>query len=287
MARSPLISAADLAAALQTGTPPLLLDASFDLANPAACETAYASDGHLPGALYVHLDRDLSSTKTGQNGRHPLPIREAFAHTVAQWGVRPGVAVVTYDGQGGPYAARLWWMLRWLGHAEVAVLDGGSAAWRAAGGAWVREVPSPKAAPVAYAAGPAGMPVTLADGLLARLDDLQSGAGLTLLDARAAERFRGEVEPLDPVAGHIPGAKNRFFKDNLGPDGCFLPAEALRAAFQARGADRGTVVHQCGSGVTACHNLLAMEVAGLPGSHLYPGSWSEWCADPTRPVARG
>ncbi|EHR73606.1 rhodanese-related sulfurtransferase [Burkholderiales bacterium JOSHI_001] len=287
MSHPSLIAATELMALQQSGQPLVLLDCSFDLADPGAGEDGYQHGGHIPGACYAHLDNDLSSAKTGLNGRHPLPSREAFAHTAARWGVQPGVQVVAYDGQGGPYAARAWWMLRWLGHADVAVLDGGSAAWRAAGGAWVRERPVPQAAAAAYGGGPAAMPVTLATDLMARLPDLQAGSGLTLLDARAAERFRGEVEPLDPVAGRIPGARNRFFKDNLGADGRFLPAEQLRAAFLALGADTGTVVHQCGSGVTACHNLLAMEVAGLPGSHLYPGSWSEWCADPTRPVARG
>jgi thiosulfate/3-mercaptopyruvate sulfurtransferase len=288
MLHDTLISASDLMALLRAGQPPLVvLDCSFDLADPAAGEDGYLHGGHLPGALYAHLDRDLSSAKTGTNGRHPLPRRDVFAQTVAGWGVQPGVQVVACDSQGGPYAARAWWMLRWLGHRAVAVLDGGNSAWRAAGGAWVRDLPAPRPVPVVYATGAAAMPVTPAEALVARLDDLQAGRGLSVLDARAAERFRGEVEPLDPVAGRIPGAKNRFFKDNLGPDGRFLPAAQLRAAFQALGADAGTVVHQCGSGVTACHNLLAMEAAGLPGSHLYPGSWSEWCADPARPVARG
>lgn len=279
---TPLLPATELQALLAACGPCVLLDCSFDLADTDAGEDAWRHGGHLPGAHYAHLDRDLSAAKTGTNGRHPLPTREAFAHTVARWGVAPGVPVVAYDAQGGPYAARAWWMLRWLGHAEVAVLDGGAAAWRAGGGAWVRDavVPVEGAAPYPLAAQP-GMPSVDAAQLLAGL-----GRGV-LLDARATERFAGEVEPLDPVAGHVPGALNRFFKDNLVADGRFRPAAELRAVFEALGATGGGVVHLCGSGVTACHNLLAMEAAGLHGSVLYPGSWSEWCASPARPVAHG
>jgi len=278
-----LIAAESLRALLARNAPLVLLDCGFDLADVQAGTRAYAS-GHLPGALYAHLDSDLSAAKSGRNGRHPLPSREAFAATVARWGVRAGVPVVCYDDQGGAYAARAWWMLRWIGHAEVAVLDGGRAAWLAAGGAI--ETTTPRApeegvAPYPLNQASISMPTVEADRLLASL------GRLTVLDARAGERFRGEVEPLDPVAGHIPGARNRFFKDNLGADGRFRPVAELRAAFAAFGTDPTRVVHHCGSGVTACHNLLAMEHAGLGGSALYPGSWSEWCADPERPVARG
>ena len=188
--------------------------------------------------------------------------------------------MVAMDRQGGPYAARLWWLLRWLGHDAVAVLDGGLAAWRAAGGELSSAAAAVSACPPYPAAG-ASMPTVDADTLLGTL------GRRAILDARAGERFRGEVEPLDPVAGHIPGAHQRFFKDNLGNDGCFKPVAALRDAFAAWAAAPQQLVHQCGSGVTACHNLLAMEHAGLSGSALYPGSWSEWCADPSRPVARG
>jgi thiosulfate/3-mercaptopyruvate sulfurtransferase len=275
----PVISAAELQALLASASPSVLLDCSFDLVDPTAGERAFAA-GHLPGALYVHLDRDLSGPKTGRNGRHPLPERQALAGRAAAWGVAPGVQVVCYDSQGMPYAARAWWLLRWLGHDAVAVLDGGPAAWVAAGGALSREVVTPRPASPYPVLAPA-MPSVSAAELLAQLGQR------AVLDARAGERFRGEVEPLDPVAGHIPGALNRFFKDNLQADGRFRPAAALRAEFEALHAAPAGLVHQCGSGVTACHNLLAMEHAGLPGSALYPGSWSEWCADAARPVARG
>ncbi|HEX6722503.1 MAG TPA: sulfurtransferase [Burkholderiaceae bacterium] len=274
-----LISVDALRALQQRGERVVLLDCGFDLVDTAAGARAHAR-GHLPGAFHADLDRDLSSAKTGRNGRHPLPTRETFARTVAAWGVRPGVAVVCYDDQGGAYAARAWWMLRWLGHDEVAVLDGGKGAWVAAGGALETATPALQSAAAPYPLGAASMPTVQADQLLAQTSH-------TIVDARSAERFRGEVEPLDPVAGHIPGARNRFHKDNIAGDGRFKPAAELRAAFQSLQSDATRVVHQCGSGVTACHNLLAMEHAGLKGSALYPGSWSEWCADPSRPVAKG
>jgi thiosulfate/3-mercaptopyruvate sulfurtransferase len=276
-----LIDARDLMALLQSApaAPVILLDCGFDLTDPQAGARAFAA-GHLPGARYVHLDDDLSATRSGRNGRHPLPTREAFAVRVGRWGVTPETPVVCYDGQGGPYAARAWWMLRWLGHDRVAVLDGGIEAWKAAGGMLDTRPTADRPAP-AYPLGAPAMPTVDADALLQQL------GRLTVVDARAGERFRGEVEPLDPVAGHIPGARHRFFKDNLAADGRFRPAAALRETFEALGTSPALVVHQCGSGVTACHNLLAMEHAGLEGSTLYPGSWSEWCADPSRPVARG
>lgn len=278
---SPLIGAAELRAQLTSGAAPVLVDCGFDLADPAAGERAWAAS-HLPGAFYLHLDRDLSGARTGRNGRHPLPARADFAATIGRLGIGAQTAVVAYDRQGGPYAARLWWLLRWLGHEAVAVLDGGLEAWVAAGGSL--EAVAPVARPAApYPERAAGLPLVDADALQAGLGSLR------LVDARAPERFRGDVEPLDPVAGHIPGALNRFFKDNLGADGRFKPAATLRTEFEALlGRDAAArTVHQCGSGVTACHNLLAMAQAGLGGSALYAGSWSEWCADPARPVARG
>ncbi len=279
MPASPLISPEALRQALADANPPLVLDCGFDLADTEAGARAYAA-GHIPGALYAHLDRDLSGPKTGRNGRHPLPTREAFADTLGRWGVTPQRAVVVYDAHGLPYASRAWWMLRWMGHAAVQVLDGGLAAWRAIGGP-MSTVTTPAQPAAPYPSGPSTMPTIGSDELLA------NAATWTVVDARNAERYRGEVEPLDPVAGRIPGALNRFFKDNLGPDGRLLPPDRLRAAFAALGAPADRIVHQCGSGVTACQNLLAMEVAGLAGSLLYPGSWSEWCSDPQRPVARG
>jgi thiosulfate/3-mercaptopyruvate sulfurtransferase len=278
MTYSTLISAAELQTLLAGSTPTLLLDCGFDLADPTAGERAYATS-HLPGARYVHLDRDLSSAKNGRNGRHPLPEFGQWAARAGRMGITPGVQVVCYDDQGGVYAARAWWMLRWLGHLPVAVLDGGRAAWRASGGALLDAAGPSTVAPPYPAPSPA-MATIDADALQQRLHDV------TLLDARAPERFRGEVEPLDPVAGHIPGARCRFFKNNLDEKGCFKPAEQLRREFIAFGMDKD-VVHQCGSGVTACHNLLAMAHAGLEVGRLYPGSWSEWCSDPARPVTRG
>ena len=277
---TPLVSAEQLIAARAAGATPLIVDCSFDLADTGAGERAFAQ-GHLPGAVYAHLDRELAGAKTGRNGRHPLPARADFAATLARLGVTPARAVVVYDAQGGMYAARAWWMLRWVGHRAVSVLDGGLGAWKAAGGALETGDVAPVAATTAY---------PVADSLVATVDAdalLKSLGRVTLLDARAGERYRGEVEPLDARAGHIPGARSRFFKDNLDAQGRFRPAAELRAAFTAFGAVPARVVHQCGSGVTACHNLLAMEVAGLSGSALYPGSWSEWSSDPARPVAVG
>lgn len=273
-----LISAAALRALPAS---PLLLDCSFDLADPAAGERDFAA-GHLPGALYVHLDRDLSGPKTGTNGRHPLRARAEYAAWMASTGIDATRDVVVYDRQAGMFAVRAWWILRWMGHTRVALLDGGLEAWVRAGGDLTQQVDVPR--PVAVATPPApAMPTTDAAALLAGLD------GTRLLDARAPERYRGDVEPLDRVAGHIPGARNRFFKDNLQADGTFKPAAQLQAEYRALlGSDSadGAVV-SCGSGVTACHDVLAMEVAGLGTATLYPGSWSEWSSDPARPVARG
>ncbi len=269
MTYTTLISAADL----RTLDNPLVLDCSFDLADTEAGQRAYAT-GHIPGAHYLHLDRDLSGPKTGSNGRHPLPDRETFAVLMRRLGLRAGRQVVCHDAQGGPYAARCWWMLRWLGHAEVAVLDG---PWDGE-----RTTAVPVATPTDWQPGAPLVGQIDAAALLKRLGNIR------LIDARAPERFRGEVEPLDKLPGHIPGASNRLFKNNLGADGRFKPAAELSAEFQALLAPHGAgaVVHQCGSGVTACHNLLAMAHAGLGDGLLYVGSWSEWSADPARPIAK-
>jgi len=274
-----LVDAATLAARL--GDPAwVVVDCRHDLANPAAGETAYAQ-GHIPGAVFLHLDRDLSGPKSGRNGRHPLPEVAALAATLERAGIGPGIQVVAYDDCGGMMAGRLWWLLRWLGHEAVALLDGGLPAWTAAGGALTAEVPSPAAR--TFTPAPRDWVLSAAEVL-----DGLGQPGRVIVDARAADRFRGENETIDPVGGHIPGARNRFFRDNLGADGRFKPAEQLRREWAATlaGFTPEAVVHQCGSGVSACHNLLAMEIAGLPGSRLYAGSWSEWCADPARPVER-
>lgn len=278
-----LISAANLHERLAAAPGSVLVfDCRFDLVDPAIGEAAYAA-GHIPGAQYLHLDRDLSGAKTGKNGRHPLPDRAALVNTLAARGLNEGQQVVAYDAQGGSYAARLWWLLRWLGHDSVAVLDGGLQAWEAAGYPLAQDVP--QATPGNFKVG-APLQVTVD---VQAVERNLSTHELLVIDARAADRYRGENETIDPVGGHIPGARNRFFKDNLGADGRFKSAHTLRDDFTAvlAGKTPGHVVLQCGSGVTACHNALAMEIAGLHGAALYGGSWSEWCADPSRPVATG
>ena len=277
-----LIDAPQLAGLLAGSSNSVVLDASFDLADTAAGERRYA-DAHIAASRYVHLDRDLSTAKTGTNGRHPLPERAAFARTVAALGIGENTQVVALDAQGGMYAARLWWMLKWLGHDAAAVLDGGLAAWQAAGFTTANG-PAPArydmAAP--YLDRPSLVAMLDADAVARR------ASGQAVLDARAPDRFRGENETLDPVGGHIPDALNRFFRLNLEADGRFKPAATLRVEFEAVLGGRGAkdVIHSCGSGVTACHNLLAMTHAGLAGSVLYPGSWSEWSSDPARAVSR-
>lgn len=281
----PLIEPLALQALLARGAGHVrVCDCSFDLADPTAGERAFAQ-GHIPGAAYLHLDRDLSAAKTGRNGRHPLTTRDAFAARIAALGADDDTLLVACDAQGGMFAARLWWMLRWVGHARVAVLDGGLPAWRAAGGAIEAGPAEPAPRPGRFSLRPALVDTIDGATLRARLGE----PGLQILDGRSADRFRGENETLDPVAGHIPGALNRPFKDNLDDAGRFLPLPVLRAQWQAVLAGRApsTLVHQCGSGVTACHNLLALHALGLEGGVLYPGSWSEWCAQPGAPVATG
>lgn len=259
----------------------VLVDCRHDLANPEFGRAAYA-DGHLPGARFLHMDEELSGPRTGQNGRHPLPDPEALAKRLGEIGIDSSKQVVAYDDAGGMYAARLWWLLNWLGHKNVAVLDGGMHAWQRNAGPLSK---TPVTAPATeFVPKPQAIAVPLEDVL-----SHHGSPRMLIIDARSPDRFRGENETIDPVGGHIPGAVNRFFKDNLGPEGRFKSPEQLRAEFAALldGRDPSLVVHQCGSGVTACHNVLAMEIAGLPGTRLYPGSWSEWCACDTRPVATG
>lgn len=267
----------------------LILDCRFNLAQPDAGEAAWRA-AHLPGARCAHLERDLSGPKQAAgtaafNGRHPLPSLDALADTLRHWGVHADTRVVALDDAGGMFAARAWWLLRWVGHTRVQVLDGGWPAWLAAGGATTAEAP-PARAPGTFVPRPQAGWVWRADELQAALPEL--GAKRQLIDARAPDRFRGENETLDPVGGHIPGALNRFFQLNL-IDGRFKPAALLREEFTAllQGTDPQAAVHQCGSGVTACHNLLAQAHAGLPMGALYAGSWSEWCADEARPRAVG
>jgi len=257
-----LILAVNLAERLASAPESVLVfDCSFDLANPDAGEKAYAG-GHIPGAHYLHLERDLSGAKTGKNGRHPLPDRAALVDTLASHGLMQGQQVVAYDAQGGMFAARLWWLLRWLGHDSVALLDGGLQAWQGAGYALETEPAGRKQGNFK-----AGAPLAVTVDAHALEQNLTTHERL-VVDARSPDRYRGENETIDPVAGHIPGAVNRFFKDNLGSDGRFKPAHTLRDEFKAvvGSTQPEHVVLQCGSGATACHNALAMEIAGLHGA---------------------
>lgn len=275
-----LIGAKDLA---RLATPAWrIFDCRFSLADPQSGRQAYAAR-HLPGAFFLDLEEDLSGLVTGRNGRHPLPSPALLADKLGSLGVGDQTQVVAYDDAGGMFAARLWWLLRWLGHSQVAVLNGGLQAWVSSGHPLSTETPETHAA---------AFTLKLQNGMKVDADYVQQHLGtpeMLLIDARAPDRYRGENETLDPVGGHIPGAINRFFKNNLGADGCFKQASELQEEYGQilKGGDAHTAVFQCGSGVTACHNLLAMEAAGLDGARLYAGSWSEWCADPARPVATG
>lgn len=278
MNRGTLVDDADLAAHLDDPDW-RVFDCRHLLNDPEAGSRAYAA-GHLPGAFFLHLDRDLSGLTTGRNGRHPLPDPLRLTATLSLAGVSATTQVVAYDDSGGMFACRLWWLLRWLGHDQVAVLDGGLARWLANGRPLTSDPPR---------SSPGVMTVAQRDWVVSGdevLADLPVGR-FCLVDARSPDRFRGENETLDRVGGHIPGARNRFFRDNLDADGCFRPTAELRREFLTVLAGRSPqeVVMSCGSGVTACHNLLAMEIAGLSGARLYAGSWSEWCGDPARPVA--
>ena len=294
-----LISVSELQALVRSSQPLMVFDCSFDLAQPSLGAAQYR-EAHLPGALHTDLDKNLSARhgapghggtltasaadEPASGGRHPLPGRERFATWLSSIGFSNDMQAVVYDRNGANYCGRLWWMLKWAGHDAVAVLDGGLQAWQAAGGK------------LACGEGPARFqsnfelraPLRRLVGVQEVLEHL-GRPHQTLVDARATPRFRGEVEPLDPVAGHIPGALNRPFGLNLGPDGCFKSPGQLRAEFQdlLGGRPPASVVHQCGSGVSAVPNLLAMEIAGLGPTALFAGSWSEWCSDPARPVERG
>ena len=275
-----LVAADELARNLESADW-VVCDCRHDLADYGAGRRAY-EESHVPGARFLHLDEDLSGPKTGTNGRHPLPHPLTLALRLGALGVDNTKQVVAYDASGGCYAARLWWMLRWVGHTRVAVLDGGWQAWTAGG--YPATAERPKVPPTTYTLRPRADFAVDAPAVAAQLKD-PDGA---VLDARSEDRFRGENETLDPVAGHIPGAVNRFFKLNLDGSGRFKSPDTLRQEFADMLGQRDprAIVHQCGSGVTACHNLLAMEHAGLRGSKLYPGSWSEWVSDPSRPVWR-
>lgn len=260
----------------------VVVDCRFALTDPEAGRRAYAQ-GHIPGARYAHLDQDLSSPITPESGRHPLPDPGVLARKLGAWGIDERKQVIAYDDGPGAFASRLWWLLRWLGHQAVAVLDGGFAKWCREGRPLSTEAPTP-AASVFHPRVLDGLWVStaLVERAVAASDHL-------LIDARAGERFRGEVEPIDSVAGHIPGARNRPASANLGDDGCMLAPQTLREQFLAllQGSPPAAVISTCGSGVTACHNLLAMEHAGLGGARLYAGSWSEWVRNARRPVATG
>jgi thiosulfate/3-mercaptopyruvate sulfurtransferase len=258
-----------------------VVDCRHELSNVDAGRQQYKG-GHIPGAVFADTEHDLSGRKTGSNGRHPLPERAALEALFSSWGVGSQSQIVAYDASGGPFAARLWWLARWLGHARVAVLDGGWQAWMAATD-W-SSTEAPEREPGRFVARASLAPALDAAQVLALL----GRSDQPLVDARAAERYEGRVEPLDPVAGHIPGALNRPWQDNL-EQGRFKSPDVLRRDFEQLlgGKPITQVTVLCGSGVTACHHLLAMEHAGLAGARLYPGSWSEWVADPSRPVATG
>ena len=259
-----------------------VIDCRFDLMNPDAGRQAYLTS-HIPGARYADLNRDLSAPIGPSTGRHPLPAPDAFATRLGTLGVGNDTQVVAYDDANGSMAARLWWMLRWLGSEAVAVLDGGFKAWTASGGPLETGEPKPGSE---HFTPQIDFHAALST---AELEQALRDPKFKLVDARAAERFAGHVEPIDSVAGHIPGAVNHPFTANLDADQRFLPAAELRRRWEERlaGAHAKDLVAMCGSGVTACHNLLSLEVAGLPGGKLYAGSWSEWIRDPRRPVARG
>ena len=274
---TPLITANQLEEIINSGENVLICDCRFDLVDPHAGKKAY-EEGHIPGAVYVDLDQDLSGPTTGKNGRHPLPTPEAWAQTKSRLGIDSKTLVVAYDGHGSIYASRLWWMLKATGHANVQVLDGGLDTWNGPIGTMPRQaIPTNTTVPTMPYVG-----LVLVDSLV---ENLQSKKNL-VIDARANDRYHGQNETLDPVGGHIPDALNYCFRENLSGKSFKTPEQLYKDFHDLLGSTKPSeVIHQCGSGVTACHNLLAMEIAGLKGSRLYAGSWSEWCSDPSRPVA--
>lgn len=288
---TPLISAPQLHTLLTSGQPVMVFDCSFELMQPGAGDQQY-QQAHIPGAVRADLDRHLSAAKTATDaasgGRHPLPSRETFAAWLRSVGFSNAMQAVVYDRQGANYCGRLWWMLKWAGHDAVAVLDGGLQAWQANGGDIQSTLSGDTNAPASasnFILKPAKTSLITTETIAQQLGRPTQN----IIDARGAPRFKGEVEPLDPVAGHMPGALNRPFNLNFDSTGKFKPAADLRAEFQTllAGRDPATVVHHCGSGVSAVPNIIAMEVAGLGVTALYAGSWSEWCSDPTRPTAQG
>ncbi|QNP49648.1 sulfurtransferase [Diaphorobacter aerolatus] len=299
MAYTTLIQVPELQSLMQSGAPFMVFDCTFDLANSSSGESQYL-DLHIPGAVFADLDRDLSAKhgvrgadgtilfasdadQPASGGRHPLPNRERLATWLSEIGFSNDMQAVVYDRNGANYCGRLWWMLKWAGHDAVAVLDGGLQAWQAAGNA-VESGEANHHFQSNFELNPPLVRLVDADDVLQNIGNPEQ----TVIDARAAARYRGEVEPLDPVAGHIPGALNRPFTSNIGTDGKFKPAAQLREEFDAllKGRDGAGVVHQCGSGVSALPNLIAMEIAGLGRTALYAGSWSDWCSNPNRPVER-
>ena len=259
-----------------------VVDVRHDLFDADAGIRAYR-EGHIPGAVFANIDTHLSGTKTGRNGRHPLPNRDDLIETFRIWGINNDTQIVAYDAQGGQFASRLWWLARWLGHRSVALLDGGWPKWSSE--TQLRSQDEPVRLRGSFKESASLVPLVSVQQVLQRLQDTDR----MLLDARTPERYRGEQEPIDPVAGHIPGARNRPWQQNLNPDQTFKSPSVLRAEFDALLGKQAPsqVAHQCGSGVTACHNVFAMELAGLSGSALYGGSWSEWITDPKRPIATG
>lgn len=283
MSTPALIDASELAAMLRESPKNVLLaDCRYALTDPTAGANAYAA-GHIPGAVHVDLGELLSAPTTGMNGRHPLPDPQVFADGMAALGADDDTLIIAYDADESSFAARLWWMLRWIGHENIRVLNGGLRAWTAAGGELSTAAPTPQSGSLGLRH--RAMPTVSFTDVLGNLQT----HGKQVVDARSPDRFRGENETIDPIGGHIPGALNRFYKDNLQADGRFKSPERLREEFRTLLGDMAAeqLIHQCGSGVSACHNLLAMEIAGLPGGTLYPGSWSEWCRQHNVPMERG